>query len=156
MWVIKFNSMSSYRQIIYQIVFCTKHRKPTISELHCEGLYRYISGIVSKHNCHLYRINGVADHIHILSDLHPSTSLADYVKNIKVASSIWLKESKLFPEFVGWQDGYGAFTYSIREKDILIEYVKNQKVHHCRESSYEEYQRLLKENDVEFDERYLL
>ena len=102
MWVIKFNSMSSYRQIIYQIVFCTKHRKPTISEPHCEQLYRYISGIVSKHKCHLYRINGVVDHIHILSDLHPSTSLADYVKNIKVASSIWLKESRLFPEFEGW------------------------------------------------------
>ena len=147
--------MSSYRQIIYQIVFCTKFRKPTISEHHCEQLYRYISGIVSKHKCHLYRINGVSDHIHILSDLHPSTSLADYVKNIKVASSIWLKESKLFPEFEGWQDGYGAFTYSIREKDILIEYVKNQKVHHRRESSYEEYERLLKENDVEYDERYL-
>jgi len=72
-----------------------------------------------------------------------------------VASSIWLKESKLFPEFEGWQDGYGAFTYSIREKDILIEYVKSQKVHHRRESSYEEYERLLKENEVEFDERYL-
>ena len=77
-------------------------------------------------------------------------------KNIKVASSIWLKESKLFPEFEGWQNGYGAFTYSIREKDILIENVKNQKVRHRRESSYEEYERLLKKNEVEFDERYLL
>jgi putative transposase len=147
--------MSSYRQIIYQIVFGTKDRKPAISEQHCEQLYRYIWGVVNKHNCHLYRINGIADHIHILSDLHPTICLADYIKNIKVASSIWLKESSLFPEFEGWQDGYGAFTYSIREKDILIEYVKNQKVHHRRESFYDEYKRLLEENGVKFDERYL-
>jgi putative transposase len=148
--------MSTYRQIIYQIVFGTKHRRPTISEESCEQLYRYIWGIVDKHNCKLFRINGVADHIHILSDLHPTISLADYVKNIKVASSLWAKESKLFPKFEGWQDGYGAFTYSIREKNILIEYVKNQKNHHQTESFYDEYKRLLRENEVEFDERYLL
>jgi REP element-mobilizing transposase RayT len=41
----------------------------------------------------LFQINGVEDHVHILSDLHPSVSLADYVKTIKVASSVWMKES---------------------------------------------------------------
>jgi putative transposase len=148
--------MSSYRQIIYQIVFATKLRKPSISDHQCEHLYRYISGIVNKHHCKLYRINGLPDHIHILSDLHPTISLADYIKNIKVASSIWMKESRMFPEFEGWQNGYGAFTYSIREKNILIEYVKNQKAHHRSENFYDEYNRLLKENGVEFDERYLL
>ncbi len=148
--------MSSHRQILYQIVFGTKNRKPTIPDEHCEKLYKYIWGIVKGQNCKLYRINGIADHVHIMSDLHPSISLADYIKNIKVASSIWMKESTLFPQFAGWQDGYGAFTYSIKEKDILIEYIKNQKVHHRTESFYDEYKRLLVENGVKFDERYLL
>ena len=148
--------MSSHRQILYQIVFGTKNRKPAIADEQCEKLYKYIWGIIKEHNCKLYRINGVADHIHIMSDLHPSISLADYIKNIKVASSLWMKESSLFPQFEGWQDGYGAFTYSIKEKDILIEYIKNQKVHHRSESFYDEYKRLLIENGVEFDERYLL
>ncbi len=96
------------------------------------------------------------DHVHIFSDLHSSTSLSDYVKNIKVASSIWMKESKLFPEFKGWQDGYGAFTYSIKEKDRVIEYIKNQKEHHKIENFFEEYKRLLCENGIEFEEKYLL
>jgi putative transposase len=114
-------------QILYQIVFGTKNRKPTIEDSQSEKLYKYIWGIVKEHRCKLYRINGVVDHIHIASDLHPSISLADYVKNIKVAGRLWLKESGLFPQFEGWQDGYGAFTYSIKEKDPLIEYIKNQK-----------------------------
>ncbi len=57
--------------------------------------------------------------------------------------------------FDGWQDGYGAFTYSIREKETLIQYVKNQKEHHQKETFKEEFRRLLIEHGIEFDERYL-
>ena len=102
--------MGTYRQIFYQIVFGTKHRQPTISIEHDEELYKYIWGIIKNKKCKLYRINGIEDHIHIFSDLHPSISLSDYVKDIKVASCIWMKESGKFPLFEGWQDGYGAFT----------------------------------------------
>lgn len=148
--------MSSYKQIYYQIVFGTKHRKPTIPETHCDELYKYIWGIIKNNKCHLYRINGVEDHIHIFSDLHPSIALSNYIKNIKVASSLWMKESGKFPEFTGWQDGYGAFTYSVREKETIINYVKNQKEHHKKETFYDEYKRLLVENGIEFDEKFLL
>lgn len=148
--------MSSYRQIYYQIVFGTKYRRPTIAEKHCEELYRYIWGIVKNNKCKLYRINGIEDHIHIFCDLHPSVALSDFVKDIKVASSIWMKQSGLFPDFEAWQEGYGAFTYSIREKDKIINYVKKQKQHHKKETFYDEYKRLLIENEIEFDEKYLL
>jgi REP element-mobilizing transposase RayT len=148
--------MGTYRQIFYQIVFSTKNREATISETHENDLYKYIWGIVNNQKCKLYRINSMPDHIHIFSDLHPSVSLSDYVKNIKVASSIWMKESGKFPSFSSWQGGYGAFTYSIREKDKIIEYVKNQKEHHKTEVFYDEYKRLLIDNGIEFDEKYLL
>lgn len=148
--------MSSFKQIYYQIVFGTKYRKPTINEAYCEELYKYIWGIIENKKCKLYRINGVEDHIHIFCDLHPSIALADLVKDIKVASSIWLKANGNFPDFIGWQDGYGAFTYNIRERDMIINYVKNQKIHHKKENYYDEYKRLLIENGVDFDEKYLL
>ena len=148
--------MSTYRQIFYQIVFSTKNREAVITEAHQEELYKYIWGIINKKQCKLYRINGMEDHLHIFSDLHPSIALADYVKDIKLASSSWMKSSGLFANFNGWQDGYGAFTYSIKEKQTLIEYVKNQKEHHKTEKFYDEYKRLLIENDIEFQEKYLL
>ena len=148
--------MGTYRQIFYQIVFGTKNRESTINETHENDLYKYIWGIVNKHKCKLYRINGMSDHIHIFSDLHPSVSLSDYVKDIKVASSLWMKASGNFPLFSSWQEGYGAFTYSVREKDKVIEYVTNQKEHHKIETFYNEYKRLLIENGIEFDEKYLV
>ena len=42
------------------------------------------------------------------------------------------------------------------EKDALIEYVKKQEEHHKIFSFIDEYRALLKEHDVEFDEKYLL
>jgi REP element-mobilizing transposase RayT len=119
-------------------------------------LYGYIYGIIKEKNCKLYRINGIEDHLHIFSDLHPTIALADYVKDIKVASSIWMKKSGYFPAFDAWQIGYGAFTYSIRERDKIINYVKNQKQHHKKEPFYDEFKRLFKENGIEFHEKYLL
>ena len=148
--------MSSFKQIYYQIVFGTKYRKPTIDEAHCADLYRYIWGIIENKKCKLYQINGVEDHIHIFCDLHPSIALADLIKDVKVASSIWMKEDGKFPNFRGWQDGYGAFTYNIRDRDMIINYVKNQKIHHQKQTFYDEFKGLLIENGVEFDEKYLL
>ena len=120
----------SHRQIFYQIVFGTKNREASIADAHSEELYKYIWGTLKNKNCKLYRINGMEDHIHIFSDLHPSVSLADYIKDIKISSNLWMKGSGKFPKFKGWQDSYGAFTYSIKEKDTIINYVKNQKEHH--------------------------
>ena len=118
--------MSTFTQIIYHIVFSTKNRTPAMSKKNRERLYRYVWSILKKRNCHLYRINGTGDHIHILSDLHPSISLADLVKDIKLATSHWIKENRIFSRFEYWQDGYGAFKHSIGEKGVLIEYIKNQ------------------------------
>ena len=148
--------MSTYTQILYQIIFSTKDRERILLEDNREHLYKYIWGILENKNCHLYRINGVEDHIHICTHLHPSTSLAALVKDIKLASSEMIKNEKIFPGFSKWQIGYGAFTYSIHEKDKLIEYIKNQVEHHKSETFIDEYKRILKELKIEFDEKYLV
>jgi hypothetical protein len=82
--------------------------------------------------------------------------LASIVKDIKVASSAFIKDNKLFPMYNGWQDGYGGFTYSYKDKDMLIEYVKNQELHHKSISFKEEFISLLHQHGIKFDERYLL
>ena len=140
----------------YHIIFGTKNREATILSDYERELFKYIYGIINKKHCKLFRINGMQDHIHIFSDLHPTVCLSDYIKDIKIASNGWMKDSGRFPNFKGWQDGYGAFTYSIKEKDRLIEYVKNQEEHHKIKTFREEYIELLNEQGIEFDERYLL
>ncbi len=122
---------------------------------HREKLFRYIWGVLKNKDCVLYRINGVEDHIHIITHIHPTIAVASIVKDIKTASSTWIKEEKIFPDFDSWQVGYGAFTYSIKEKDRLVKYVKNQEEHHKIVTFKDEYIELLKEHGISFDEKYL-
>ena len=148
--------MSTYTQILYHITFSTKQRKPALKKENRSNLFKYIWGVLQNKNCHLYRINGVEDHIHIITHLHPTISLSDLVKDVKLSSTDFIKNEKLFRIFDGLQDGYGAFTHSFADKDRLIEYVKNQEEHHKKLSFKEEYIRLLKEHEIDFDEKYLL
>ena len=147
--------MSTYTQILYQIVFSTKFRERTLTKADRPELFKDIWGILKNKKCHLYRINGVEDHIHIVTDIHPTVALSTLVKDIKLASTSFIKEKGIFPHFGGWQDGYGAFTYHISAKDALIEYVKNQEEHHAIVSYHDELKALLEEHGVNYDEKYL-
>jgi REP element-mobilizing transposase RayT len=146
--------MPSYRRILYHLIFRTKHSRYVLDQVHSRELYVYIHGILKSKKCHLYRINGVENHVHLLFELHPSLALADFVKDLKVYTSLWLKRSGKFPDFRGWAVGYGAFTYSIREKDTIINYIKNQQKHHQRKTFEEEYRRLVLEAGIVIDEKY--
>ena len=148
--------MSTFTQILYQIVFSTKNREPTLIEDKREFLFRDIWGILKNKKCHLYQINGIEDHIHIVTHIHPTIPLSSLIKDIKLGSSDFVKKEQIFPEFSGWQEGYAAFTYSIKEKKQLIQYVKNQKEHHKKLTFRDELISLLNEHNVQFDEKYLL
>ena len=120
-----------------------------------ESLFRYVWGIINKRKGRLYRINGTTDHLHILTSLHPTVSLADFVKEVKAGSSYWISQNNVFPGFSNWQDGYGAFTHSDGDKNRLIEYIKRQEEHHRSVSFTQELKALLMEAGVEFDVAHL-
>ena len=113
-------------------------------------------GSSEKQEMSFISIGGVEDHLHIVTHLHPAVALADLVKDIKLSSADHIKTKNLFQNFNGWQEGYGAFTYSIDAKENLISYVKNQEEHHRKKTYIEEFKALLQEHQIEFDEKYLL
>ena len=114
----------------YHIVFGTKGRRQTITPEHRKELYAYMYGILKDNKCYVYRINGMADHIHLLFDLNPTKALADVVKSLKQSTSNWLKSNRHFPYFEGWCVGYYGFTLSCDDIDPAIEYIINQQIHH--------------------------
>ncbi len=147
--------MSTHTQLLYHIVFSTKNRQRVLDVENRTRLLKYIWGIVKNQKSHLYRINAVDDHIHILTHIHPTIALADFVKTIKASATNWIKSEKIFSHFTYWQEGYGAFTYSINEKDNIIEYIKNQEEHHKQISFIDEYKNMLDEAGIEYNEKRL-
>lgn len=146
--------MSSYRQHLYHIVFRTKSSQHTINQDHVNDLYAYFTGVIKNKKSHLYRINGIENHIHILTDINPSLAPIDFVRDIKVSTSLWMKNSIMFPAFKGWAVGYGSFTCSYMDLDTLIDYIKNQQEHHRKVTFVQEYRNLLLQYGIKPDERY--
>jgi putative transposase len=147
--------MNSYRQILYHIVFCTYNRQNTIPAEHQEELYRYIWGIIKNRKGVLYQINGMENHLHILSDLHPIVALSDFIKEIKTASNSWMKQTGNYPLFTSWAEGSCSLTYAFKDKEMIVNYIKNQKEHHRKVAFEDEYRALLREHGIEPDERYI-
>lgn len=148
--------MSTYTQILYHFVFSTKYRQPTLVQSEKKRLFAYIHHLLTNKKCHLYRINGMEDHLHLLTHVHPMLAPSSLIKDIKLASSDFIKSERIFLGFNGWQDGYAAFTETIKDKERLIQYIKNQEEHHKKVSFIEEYKALLEEYEIEFDPKFLL
>ena len=148
--------MHSYRQLLYHLVFSTRLREPVLASGGRREFFKYVWGIIRNQHGYLYRINAVADHVHILMSIHPSLAVADFVNKIKSSSSKWIKEAQTFPDFNNWQEGYAIFTHSFHEKDRLIEYIIDQEEHHRTTSSLDELRGLLQEAGIEFDEKQLI
>jgi len=145
----------SLTKLYVHIVFGTKHRVPAIdSEIELE-LHNYFGGIVKSLDCHPIKIGGYVDHIHILFRLSKKITIIKLLEEIKASSSKWAKtKGSKYRDFY-WQDGYGAFTVSPYEVDKISNYIANQHEHHRKRSFKEEYLEFLKENDADYDERYL-
>ncbi|MEA1786062.1 IS200/IS605 family transposase [Arenibacter sp. GZD96] len=146
---------NTYTQIHIQTVFAVQDRQSLIKNEWKDELFKYITGIIQNHDHKVLQINGMPDHIHILFGMRLTQSLSDLMKQIKQDSSKWINSKKIVPGKFSWQSGFGAFSYSKVEVPYVINYIKNQELHHKSKTFQEEYLQLLKEFHIEFDERYI-
>lgn len=146
---------NTYSNLFYHIVFSTKGRVDFITQ-DIEGrVWAYIGGIARKHEMTALKVGGIENHTHVLIMAKPIISPSDIAKYLKGDSSKWIKTE--FPELkdFAWQDGYGVFSVSKSNAPDVIEYIKNQREHHKRQTFEEEYVALLTLNGIEYDERYV-
>jgi len=99
-------------------------------------------------------IGGVEDHVHLLVGLKATHCLAEFLRELKKASSSWAAQR--FDPLFQWQEGYAAFTVSATHLNAVRNYIANQEEHHHKSSFKEELKRLLEKNDVKYNPKYLL
>lgn len=146
---------NTYTQIHIQAVFCVQDRDCIIKRSWKDELYKYITGIVQNNGHKVLEINGMPDHIHVFFGMRPNQSVSDLLQDIKGSSSQWINQKRFVKGRFSWQEGYGAFSYSKSHVGNVIEYIKNQDVHHRKKSFIEEYHDFLEKFEVDYDERYI-
>ena len=143
----------SLAKVNVHIVFTTKYGQEFINDGVRDELHSYVIGVLSNLGSYTYEIYANSDHIHILCTLPRIITMADLVSKIKTTSSKWLK-SKDISDFY-WQDGYGIFSVSSSKVETVKRYIKNQPQHHKEVDCKDEFRLFLKENGIEYDERYV-
>ena len=142
--------------VYLHLVFSTKKRIAYLNDdqVHAD-MCAYLGGVSNKLGVLPLLMVGAADHIHALCRFGRSIALADWVKEMKRASSIWVK--KRAPELYdfAWQSGYGVFSVSASNIESVKVYISDQKEHHKKLTFQEEYRMLLQKHGVEWDERYV-
>ncbi len=115
---------------IYHIVINTYQRRMTIPEECKRDLYMYIYGIIRNKGGHVYRINGIGNHIHILVNIPSTLSLAQLMQSIKQSSSLWLSANPNFPQWEKWGKEYFADSKSYSHVPGIVNYIMGQEEHH--------------------------
>ena len=80
--------------------------------------------------CEAIAIGGTEDHIHLLVQLAPVTSVAGLVQEVKGASSHLMTHQLTPNTFFRWQTSYGALIVDKPGLPRLESYIKHQKTHH--------------------------
>ena len=147
---------NTYTKLNIHIVFHVKSTGVCIKYEDLPKIFAYIGGVIRNIGGYPITVGGIENHIHILATMPKTMSVSEFVQKIKANSSRWIKTLGKYYESFAWQEGYGAFCVSPSLLKKTIRYIETQEQHHHEISVRDEFIQFLKENGIEFDERYLL
>lgn len=143
----------SLDNVLVNLVFSTKNRTAWLTLELREEVFAYLVGILRDIGCRPIQVGGYEDHVHVLFAMVRTRTIAQVVEEVKTGSSRWMK-TKGVPDFA-WQSGYAVFSVSPSDVSSVVQYVRNQAEHHKKVSFMAEFRALMKEAEIEIDERYV-
>ena len=143
----------SLARVYVHLVFSTKAREACLADASRPTLFAYLAGILQNLECSAVKVGGTADHVHVLFVLARTIPLRKVVEEVKKGSSKWLKTQGV-PAF-GWQAGYGAFSVSASQVELVSRYIENQEEHHRKTTFQNEFRQFCRKYGIELDERFV-
>lgn len=146
---------NKYLKIYIQVVFAVKNREAMLLKPWRNELFSYMATSLNNRGNYSLAVNGSYDHVHLFFDHRDKELISDLVREIKKSSNSFIKDKKFTRSKFQWQTGYGAFSYSYREKGMIIEYIRNQEKHHQKVNFKDEYLLMLNDFEIDFKDVYL-
>jgi len=145
----------SLSAVYIHLVFSTKERRPFLRDEPTRvSVHSYLGGISKHLGCAPIITGGMEDHVHLLARFGRTITQAEWVKELKRVSNLWIKEQYSIRNFA-WQGGYADFSVSASNLEQVKTYIQNQQEHHRRLGFQDELRSLLKKHKIEWDERYV-
>lgn len=120
----------TYHKLYVHLIFVTKYRDHLITKELESHLYDFLKNKCDSLDLHVYEINGMPDHVHLLLGFLPTQSMSEISKLLKGSSAHYMNEMTGNRGIFTWKRGFAAFTVSKQDRYRVINYIKNQKEHH--------------------------
>jgi len=145
----------SFASVYLHWVFSTKQRYPYFSDrVKRIELFSILGGKCKTLDCNPIVVGGIEDHVHLLTTFGRKLSIAETVKEVKRGSNQWV-QNELGIRGFKWQSGYGVFSVSQSQLDVVRQYIENQEQHHASRGFQDEFRMLLNRHELEWDGRYV-
>jgi len=121
-----------YWQLFYHIAWSTKNREPLLTPDLEPLVYELIHSKAIGLGATVFAVNGMADHVHLITSIPPKIAVATFIGQVKGITSTKVNKSLSdFPSFA-WQEEYGIFSFDKKRLPNHITYVDRQKAHHSQ------------------------
>ena len=123
-------SVHSYSRCWIHLIWATLNRDRVLNKKAAAGLSRYLLEYAEEQGVYM-KINFVnPDHVHALIDVPTGLSIEKVVQLLKGSSSHWVNSNELLTGKFAWSRGYGAFSVSHSNVDLVARYIVDQEEHH--------------------------
>lgn len=121
-----------FHQLFYHFAWATHSREPLIDRAWRPRLLEIINEEVKTRGGFPIRHNAMPAHAHLLCRLPPTVLIADFIGQLKGATSFRVNKETRLRFKLHWQEGYGVLTLRKDEIDKVSRYIDQQEEHHRR------------------------
>ncbi|MGE0128152.1 MAG: IS200/IS605 family transposase [Blastocatellales bacterium] len=138
----------TYHHLYFHFVWGTHSRQPLIDRGWRPELLKILNEEIKKRGGYPIRHNAMPDHVHLLIRLTPKTAPAEFIGQVKGATSFRVNR-EINPKFkLSWQEGYGVLSLRKDELETVARYIDRQEEHHRNQKL----SALLETTDVDEDD----
>lgn len=111
-------------------IWSTAERKAVLTRPVRMVLFGHLQKTAEEKGIKVMQVNGAADHVHILVQLHPAQNLAQVIRQIKTDTADWLNATQLLQEPFEWEEDYAAYSVSPSAVQQVSDYIERQEEYH--------------------------
>ena len=121
----------NYLAVFVHLVWTTWDRLPLLTEELTREVQRVISAKCAELGATVVAIGGVEDHVHLPVEFPATVTIAEFVGQVKGASSHLVTHQLAPGQFFKWQGAYAAFSVSPDAVNRVRDYIVHQREHHA-------------------------
>ncbi|HVS20640.1 MAG TPA: transposase [Pyrinomonadaceae bacterium] len=95
----------------------------------------------------VHAIGGTETHVHMAVSIPPTLVIADTIGKLKGSSSHYVNHELVNRKLLDWQTGYGVVSFGTKDLEWVVNYIRNQKQHHCKGRIVDRLERINNDDD---------